>query len=153
MAAARSGAFASVACPCQGFLLRILGKWRRCRAGVSIGCCCLVAFRAKHFGVIKPVAAIPSLMVNIETPRSCASCHKLSPFSLPAIGISAVCEEGRIPSTRRERAPVMGYFFFFMVSVTVVFGCFFAYPVFTNLPLMALRDAFTFVAIFILLLD
>jgi hypothetical protein len=33
--------------------------------------------------------------------------------------------------------------------VTVVFGWFFAYPGFTNFPVTALRDTFTFVAIFI----
>jgi len=82
MTTARSGAFASVARSFQGFLLRVLGKWRWCRARISIGCCCLVAFRTKHLGVIEPVAAISSLVMNIETPGSCASCHIILLYGL-----------------------------------------------------------------------
>jgi hypothetical protein len=75
MAAACSGAFAPVACPFKGFLLCLFGKRRWCRTWISVSGCRFVAFRAKHLGVIKPVAAAPSLVVDIEAPRSCTSCH------------------------------------------------------------------------------
>jgi hypothetical protein len=45
--------------------------------------------------------------------------------------------------------PLCSDYFFLTVSVTVILGWFFAYDGFTNLPLMALLDTFTFVVIFI----
>ena len=82
MAASRSGAFALVACPCQGLLLSLFGKRGRCRTGVSIGWRCLVAFRAKNLGIVKPVARIPHLVMNIEIPGFCASCHIILLYGL-----------------------------------------------------------------------
>jgi hypothetical protein len=111
-----------------------------------------VAWWAKHLGIIEPVASVSSFVVNIEIFCSCASCHNFSPFDSP-VGLSSVrlrlkLKRSTLPQEDKSTPPFSGYFFFLTVSVTVVCGWFFAYPGFTNLPLMALRLTFTFLAIF-----